>query len=380
MKFRIYKLMRLALFCSLFSGVAASVAFAEEVIKPKVVILGYFETSKEYGVKGYWGEAAKPGELYYWLKGLGLSRRIDVAGAFEQAWANADGSIIALKIGPNSLHPAVNITALGLDAKFDLRQSYWLFSGIAGTSPENGTIGDIVWTDFIINGDVAHEIDAREIPKGWPSGYFPAGSTQPYPQPRVAEDSSDNARNWDESFTFNRSRTVFKLNQQLLNWAYQLTQAEVLPESKQMQQVRAEYAQKAAQQKSAVKVGAMLSAETFWLGDLMDGWAHQWVNYMSDGQAEFRTTSTNDAGSMVALAALAQHGKIDPERVLLLRGASNFDKPPAGISAAEQLVREGPQDFAGYIPALEGIYQVGGRVVNELVNNWDKYQNGLPGR
>ncbi|NWP75059.1 purine nucleoside permease, partial [Escherichia coli] len=89
------------------------------------------------------------------------------------------------------LHPAVNLMALGLDANFDLSRADWLINGIAGTSPETGTIGDLIWTDFVVNGDVAHEIDAREIPADWPEGYFPAGKTRPYPEPRVAAGSPE---------------------------------------------------------------------------------------------------------------------------------------------------------------------------------------------
>ncbi len=248
-----------------------------ETIKPKIVILGYFETSQAYGEKSYWAASAnetaetetkqttkdRPGELYYWIKGLSLTKRINVEGAFQQVWSNADGSIVALKIGPNSLHPAVNVMALGLDKQFDFSQSYWLINGIAGTSPKNGTIGDIVWTDYVVNGDVAHEVDAREIPTEWPTGYFPAGTTKPYPQPRVAKQSPDHVANWGESFHHNRLRTVFQLNKPLTQWAYKLTKDAKLPQTPAMQKVRAEYSQKPAHAASQVVIGATFSSETF---------------------------------------------------------------------------------------------------------------------
>jgi purine nucleoside permease len=349
-----------------------------EPIRPKVVLLGYFETSRAYGVQGFWGETDKPGELYYWIEGYKLTRRIPVEGAFNEVWANADASIIALKIGPNSLHPAVNVTALGLDRKFDLSQSYWLISGIAGTSPVTGTIGDIVWTDFVVNGDVAHEIDAREIPADWPSGYFPAGKTGPFPQPRVQPGSEEDVRTWPGNFHQNRSRTITQLNVRLTQWAYGLTKDEVLQNTEAMRKVRHDYTQDAARAEAMVSIGATLSAETFWLGGRLDEWARRWIDYMTDGMGRYRTTETNDAGTMVAIAALAQAGRVDPNRVMLLRGASNFDMPPAGIPAAEQLVREGPQAFAGYVPALEGIHSVGSCVVDELIRHWSRYEQELP--
>jgi purine nucleoside permease len=63
---------------------------------------------------------------------------------------------------------------------------------------------------------------------------------------------------------------------------------------------------------------------------------------------------------------------------MLLRAASNFDMPPDGIPAAEQLVREGPQAFAGYVPALEGIHLVGSQVVDELIGHWSRYEKEMP--
>lgn len=354
-------------------------AFAENApLRPKVVIVGYFETSKAYGEKGYWGEADRPGELYHWIKGFHLDRRVEVPGAFTAGWTNEDGSILAMKIGPNSLHPAVNITALGLDPDIDLSKAYWLLTGIAGTSPEVGTIGDMVWTDMVVDGDVAHEIDAREIPNDWPTGYFPAGKTEPYPQPRVPAGSAEDVRTWSGRFQANRAHTVFMLNQGLMHWALSLTDGLVPPQTKAMQTVRESYRQPAARAAAKVRSGATLSAQTFWLGARMDQWARDWVAYMSDGRAAFHTTETNDAGTLVALLALGKAGKVDPDRVLLLRGASNFDMPPAGVPAAEQLKHEGPQKFAAYLASLQGLYQTGAVVVQELLQHWGRYQDKPP--
>ncbi|OJY49318.1 MULTISPECIES: purine-nucleoside phosphorylase [Sphingomonas] len=368
---------KLGMAAALISAVLSSNAGAA-VLHPKVVILGYFETSKAYGEKGYWGDADKPGELHHWIEGLNLKRRLPVKGAFNPVWANADGSIIAMKIGPNSLHPAVNLMALGLDANFDLSRSYWLINGIAGTSPETGTIGDLIWTDFVVNGDVAHEIDAREIPADWPEGYFPAGRTGPYPEPRVAAGSPEDVRGWTGPFRTNRARTVTMLNASLARWAYRLTVRVALPDNAGMRAVREEYDQARARSAPEVAIGSTLSSETFWLGGRLDAWARRWVAYMTDGRGTFRTTETNDAGAMVALSALGRAGRVDPDRVLLLRAASNFDMPPRGVPASEQLVREGPQSFAGYLPALDGLYRVGAPVVHEIVRGWPTYSKTPP--
>jgi purine nucleoside permease len=352
-----------------------------------VVIVSYFETSRLAGQEAspsVWGDSGgqsdRPGELRYWVEREKLTRVVRVKGAFNPAYTNADGSILALKVGPNSLHPAVNIMALGLDPQFDLSRSYWLFNGIAGVGPGAGTIGDVVWTDFVVNGDAAHEIDAREIPPDWTTGYFPAGKDRPYQEPRVAPGSREDVRTWSRTaFNRNAAGNVIVLNRSLADWALARTRATPLPDDTTMQSVRKAYAGfPAAQAAPSVKLGSTLSAETFWHGGLLDRWATDWTRYMTDGEGRYTTTETNDAGSMTALSALATIGRIDPNRVMLLRSASNFDMPPPGVTAAQGLADQGPGSYAGYLPALEGAYRVGSQVVHEIVSGWDRYGRTIP--
>ena len=151
-----------------------------------------------------------------------------------------------------------------------------------------------------------------------------------------------------------------------------------LPDSSDMKKVRSEYDRPEARAAPAVAIGSTISAETFWLGTRLDSWARHWVSYMTDGRGRFRSTETNDAGAMVAVSALAKAGRVDPNRVLLLRAASNFDMPPKDVPASEQLVREGPQSFAGYLPALDGLYRTGSVVVKEIIRGWSIYSTTPP--
>ena len=353
-----------------------------------MVIISYFETSKlpgqEQASPPVWGDSGgdpnRPGELRSWVVNEHLTRLIKVPGAFNPAYLSEDGSVLAMKVGPNSLHPAVNITALGLDPQFDFSKSYWLFNGIAGISPRTGAIGDQVWTDFVVNGDAAHEIDAREIPPDWPTGYFPAGKLRPYQQPRVAPGSREDVVTWPRrAFNRNAAGTVVALNRFLTLWAFEQTKDIRLSSDAEMDKVRGAYAGfPAAQSAPAVRMGSTLSSETFWHGDLLDRWAIDWTRYMTDGAGSYMTTETNDAGSMVAISALAAAGRIDPNRVMLLRAASNFDMPPPGVSAAQDMADQGPGSYAGYLPALDGAYKVGSTVVHAILAGWDRYGTTLP--
>ena len=109
--------------------------------------------------------------------------------------------------------------------------------------------------------------------------------------------------------------------------------------------------------------GANLATEIFWHGKLMDAWAHRWVRFETDGVAKLGTTAMNDTGALLALHALTLQGKADWNRVLLLRTPSNFDMPPAGVTAAQNLESERHGSYTAYLPALEAAYTVGHQVV-----------------
>ena len=111
----------------------------------------------------------------------------------------------------------------------------------------------------------------------------------------------------------------------------------------------------------------------------MNRWAENWVGYWTHGQGRFATTAEEDAGMMQALTFLAQVRRVDLDRVLVLRAASNFDMPPPGQTPAELLASENrPGSYSGYIPSLEAAYAVGSVVVRELATHWDRYAAHAP--
>jgi purine nucleoside permease len=85
-----------------------------------------------------------------------------------------------------------------------------------------------------------------------------------------------------------------------------------------------------------------------------------------------------DTGTMQALINLAKAGRADLNRVLVLRTASNFDSPPPGITAAQDLADQETGQYSAYIPSLDAAFKVGNRVVSEIVDHWDVYEKKTP--
>ena len=86
-------------------------------------------------------------------------------------------------------------------------------------------------------------------------------------------------------------------------------------------------------------------------------------------------TNMEDSGTLTALRRLAREHRVDLQRVLVLRTASNYTMPPKGRTAAWSTTAEYPEDG---VPALEAAYQVGNRVAQQLLKNWSVYRDKLP--
>jgi len=329
-----------------------------QTIHPKVVIVSYFEVGNDTG--------DAPGELQFWVERDHLTRTLTVPGMTRAVRANDDGSEIAVCVGPGNIKPGVNIMALGADPQFDLRQAHWLINGIAGVSPADGTVGSAFWTDFVINGDLAKEIDPREIPPGWPDGFLSLDGVR-QSDPKGGGNWEDNVTKWDgDDAHANRRGNVIRMNLKLMRWAYDLTHEMPLPEEAPLKALRMRYAGAAGTASGPkIQIGANMATEVFWHGAKMDAWAHRWVTFETDSVANLGTTAMNDTGAMLALQALTLQGKANWNNALLLRTTSNFDMPPAGTTAAENLATEKHGAYTGYLPALEAAYTVGHRVVAE---------------
>lgn len=337
---------------------AQAVAADQEKIPIKVVVVTMFERGKSVG--------DKPAEFQHWVERFPLEEELAFPLGDRALRLNREKGVLGVVTGIGTIKAAATIMALGLDERFDLSQAYFVIAGIAGIDPADGSIGSAVWTDWVVDGDLLHEIDAREIPDDWPTGYFPRRREQPY-QGNAPE----------------RGRTlVYKLNEGLTSWAYDLTKDEIIPDTDAMKMFRKRYVNfPQAQRPPFVLRGDQLSAMTYWHGEKMNDWANRWMKYWTENDAEFVTSAMEDSGTLHSLEKLELLGKINKDRVLLLRTASNYSMQYEGANAVDSLLGKGIPDAevsAGFLPSLESAYLIGGKVVNALVDGWDTYKDTPP--
>lgn len=322
-------------------------------IPVKVVVVAMFEVGNDTG--------DQPGELQYWVERDHLDRVYPLPAGYHAIRMNADGEMAVLT-GQGTAHAAATIMALGLDSRFDLSRAYWLIAGIAGGSPERISLGSAAWARWVVDGDLGYEIDARETPANWTTGFIPLRKTRPFEQPAAPLDGQ-----------------VYALNASLATWAFRLTRTTALPDSEHLKDVRSNFDGAAAGKAPAVMLGDEISSSTFWHGKLFDAWAAEWMRYFTDGKGEFATTAMEDTGTLQSLRGLANTGRVDWNRILILRTVSNYDQQPRGMTAADSLAHQRIGSYSAYLPALEGAYCVGHTVVKELLGNWSKYSGAVPG-
>ena len=110
----------------------------------------------------------------------------------------------------------------------------------------------------------------------------------------------------------------------------------------------------------------------------MSQWAHNWVSYQTEGRATYAVCGMEDSGTLASLTFLAHAHRIDRDRVLVLRAASNFDQQRDGISATESLAETKVGQYSAYIPSLENAWRVGHVVVEALARDWSQTREHIP--
>ena len=323
-------------------------------IRIKVVVVTMFERGEDTG--------DTPGEFQLWVEREHLDQIVSLPSGYRHVRLNQAG-VLGMVTGVGTAKAAASVMALGLDPRFDLSKAYWIVAGIGGGDPVDVSLGSAVWADHVIDGDLAFEINARQIPAQWPTGYLPLRKGTPYEQPVSSESYGE----------------LYTLNPGLVGWALQLTQNVPLADSETLRKFRTRFVGfPNALKPPFVARGDTLSASTFWHGSKMDEWANAWTRYFTAGQGNYMIAAMEDSGTLQALTFLSHAGRADLQRVLVLRTVSNYDREPIGGSAAESLKEMVSGNYSAYMPALEAAQTVGDKVVRDIVEHWPARESVAP--
>lgn len=296
------------------------------------------------------------GEGKWWAQNDGLTTRIVVDGLPEPVLCNAVGQCLMVTgVGP--VEAAASIMAAGLSRELELRRTYFLIAGIAGVSPEVGTVGSVAWAGWVVSADARSEIDIRELPKTFEFSGFRTLCQVPW------------CDGWPGEIG------AYHLDPQLQEWAFQLSRNVRLSDSEAVRGVRSKYPPGlAARQAPTVIKGDVIAGSTWWHGDILGRWASWWVGQWTHGAGRYCMTDNEDFAILETLARLEKEGRVDLKRVMILRAGSNFDRPYPGQQAIASLL----PIKGGYSLALENAYRAGSVVVRQILAHWQHWANGAP--
>jgi purine nucleoside permease len=297
-----------------------------------------------------------------WLAALRPEREIAVPGLsqdYPAVHCNGDG-ICQMTTGMGHANAAASMMAVLYSGLFDLRRTYIIVAGIAGIDPERGTLGSAAWARYVVDSGIAHEIDARELPRGWRDGYFGILTDSP-----------------DEVPQFAYRTEVFRLDEALLQQALAASGSVALEDSDDARAYRRHYAAAPANQPPRVIQCDTLSADTWWSGHRLGEHARRWTRLLTGGNGVYCTTQQEDNATLNALTRGAQSGLVDLKRVAVLRTGSDFDRPYAHQSVFASMRAQRALSGALRI-STDNLVRAGMPLADSIARHWDLWRDGVP--
>jgi purine nucleoside permease len=340
---------------------------AADRIPIKMIVLAGYESGKDIG--------DEPCEFQLWVERDHLFDEIKVPGSPHVLRRNAAG--LYGSVGKTSMDPQMTpvqdselVMALCLDPRFDLRKTYWLITGIGGIDPLTGSIGSAVWSENVIDGDALLEIDERERPQNWPYGLYAIGASAPNElPPRHSANAGWGGASLDYTM-------AYPLNHALAHWAYNISKGVDLPDSPGLKAWREQYkGYPLAQLPPRVMMGDVMGSARYWHGPLRTQWARDWDKLWTGGKGTFSITAMEPADYVGTLTRMSAQGFVDINRVMQLRCASNYCMPPPDLGTEKTIGVENH----GTLAAIEAEYRAGSAVVDEILKNWQRYEDHIPG-
>lgn len=320
-------------------------AASDKIISPKVFIISMFDSEEEtwFGIQEF--------DI--------LAQNITVTGfspQFPDAHCTADGSICQVTTAMAEINAAVTTTALVLSPLFDLTSTYFLIAGIGGINPEVTTVCSVTFARYAVQVALQYEFDPREIPANFSTGYVPQGSSTPDTYPGDIYGTE-----------------VFEVNDALRKLAVEFARTAVLNDSAEAVAYRALYASPSGIYSEGTKPPSVVecdvaTSDVYWSGRLLGEAFSNYTKMVTNGTGVYCNTAQEDNATLEALIRAHAAGLVDFSRVIIMRTASDMDRPYPGQAATANLWWENQGAFR---PAVKNIYLAGVKVVEGIVEGWD---------
>jgi purine nucleoside permease len=260
--------------------------------------------------------------------------------------------------GEGEINAASTLTALSLSPVFDLSKTFFLIAGIAGISPLQGTIGDVTFARFAVQ-ILEYEVDSRDLPSNWTTGYFDFGTDQPGQYPENIYGTE-----------------VFELNENLRDRALDLAQQAFLYNgTKANEAMRLSYNYAPANRTPQAIACDTLTGDTYWFGELLDETFANYTSLLTNGTGNYCSTQQEDNASLEALIRASMYGLVDFTRIVVMRSASDFTY--SDNYSGNQTVDFFDNVYQGGITAsLVNLVYASKPFISDILDNFHVYDSG----
>ncbi|KAH8649137.1 purine nucleoside permease [Xylariales sp. PMI_506] len=340
----------LLLYACFTSAVASACA---EVISPKVLIVTFFDDEGSI----YLTRSNETDALDF----TAHSHRIPLADPqFPDLHCTADYGACLVTTGEAEIHATATTMALLADPALNLSRTYWVLTGIAGGAPDQITLNSVALAQFSVQAALQYELDARELPSGFDTGYFPQGSTSP-------------AEAWGGG-TYVYDTEVFEVSAALRDAAAAMIDPSALADSAASQAYRDLYASDpsfgpGSSGPPTVAKCDVATSDVWFTGSLLAQSFAERVKLWTNGTGTYCTTAQEDGAVAGALVRGALEGRADYTRIVMVRAVSDFDRPYPGQSALDNLLDGG---YAAYDSSLANVYLAGHSIAVGIMAAWDE--------
>ncbi|OZJ05379.1 hypothetical protein BZG36_01973 [Bifiguratus adelaidae] len=257
-----------------------------------------------------------------WLEPYCLKNNISIPGLsplYPYIHCDSDYEVCQVTVGEGGFNAAATTAALVLNPLFDFTKTFFMIAGIAGINPYEGTIGSATFARF-----------AR----------FAVEALGEYPTSLYGT----------EVFELNADSDTAKIYRALYNYA------------------------PANQPSKAVKCDAAASEVWFTGSDLAESFGN-FTALMTNGMGHYCATANEDNATLGALLRAALAKLVDFGRIVVMRTASNFDRSPPS-TANDAVYGLLYANVGAFDTSLENLVLAGSPFVNDVIKNWEKYNDG----